>query len=231
MPWSNLHSYVYVAIPKTGSTSTVSTLKKLHQLHGGELLLQDEKVDADFRKRYKLNEIGDKQPGHAKHMSALQLKYVIGDRFNDCFKFTMVRNPWARTVSRFHFHHVDFMPNEEERIRRGTKRKFHELKFEEWLENRWKRWKANKSKYRSQLNKLVDKDGQLLVDYIGKLEDFQKSFDYVCDQLGLPHLPTQHSNWTKKIHYSEMYNNTTKDIVSEMCQEDIDYFNYQFETK
>ena len=55
MPWSDSHSYVYVAIPKTGSTSTVATLKYMHEQHGGELLLQNEKVDATFRHRNNLD--------------------------------------------------------------------------------------------------------------------------------------------------------------------------------
>ena len=231
MPWSDHQSYVYVAIPKTGSTSTVATLKKLHRKHGGKLLLQTEKVDRAFRNKYGLNSIGDKQPGKAKHLSALQLKYILGKRYDRCFRFTMVRNPWARTVSRYHFHHVDFMPSEEEKIRRGTSRKFHNLNFEEWVEKRWKRWRTKKSRYRTQLSKIVDKDGQILVDYIGRLETFQDSFNHICDQLRLPHIETEYRNWTKKEHYSELYNNRIRDMVHEMCAEDIDYFNYEFEQR
>lgn len=229
MPWSDSHSYVHVAIPKTGSTSMVAALKQLHAKLGGELLLYREPVDKAFRERYRLDEIGDRQPGHAKHLSALQLKYVLGDRFEECSKFSIVRNPWARTVSRYHFHRIDFMPSREERKGRGTKGKFHGLDFETWIERRWKRWQARKRRLRSQLSKLVDLDGRLLVDYVGRLESFQESLNHICDRVGGPRLPMLHRNWTQKRHYSEFYTDRTRGMVREMCAEDIERFDYDYE--
>lgn len=209
----------------------ISTLLLLHERNGGSLLDYTGQVTKDFRKKYQLNQIGDKQPGDLKHLSANQLKLVVGESFDSYFKFSIVRNPWARILSRFHFHHIDYAPDIDNNSNKlfGTPRKTHQMQFDKWLERRWKKWKRHKNIYRSQLSKLVDQNNNMLVDYVGKLESFQESFDFICLELSVDTITTVHENPTKKVHYSEIYNERTKSIVYEMCYDDIEYFNYKFE--
>lgn len=231
MPYSNSHSYIFVAIPKTGTTSTVSTLKKIHKAHRGKLLLANGEVDRKFVKKYKFDEALKGKTRRIKHLSALQLKYILGEKYNQYFSFTLVRNPWARTVSQYHYSHVDFMPNKAKIAKTKPNRKFHELSFDKWIKNRWKSWLKNNTPYRSQRSMISDKYQRVIIDYVGKLETIQDSLDHVCEQVGIPSQNVEHVNKTKKIHYSEMYTDELRDMVHEMCFEDIEHFNYRFENK
>jgi hypothetical protein len=228
MPYLDTLGLVFVAIPKTGTTSVTRALHGICQ-PGHPPQLVKEEIDARFRERYNLNEIGDKKPGHAKHLSALQLKYILGDaEFARCTKFSVVRNPWARMVSRYFFTHVDAEPSDEDKLRRGTSRKFHNKDFEQWVSRVWKRHNAGK-RNAGQLAKLVDLDGQLLVDHVGRLENVQSTLDWVSRRLGIEPIQMPHVNGTRKGHYAQFYNSSTRDMVAEICRQDIEYFGYHFE--
>jgi hypothetical protein len=229
MPYSPSLGLVFVAIPKTGTTSVT---RALHDASGPDdnLQLLKEVVDTPFRKKYKLNKIGDKKPGRAKHLSALQIKYILGDEeFARCTKFSVVRNPWARMVSRYFFTHVESEPSDTDKVRRGTTRQFHDKDFEAWIKNIWTRHQSGQRK-NSQLAKLVDLDGELLVDHVGQLENVQSTLDWVSKRIGITEpLTMPHVNGTRKGHYAQYYNQSTRDMVAEICQQDIEYFGYQFQ--
>jgi hypothetical protein len=228
LPYLDTVGLVYVAIPKTGTTSVTRALHDICQ-PGDSLKLVKDEIDASFRKQYHLDDIGDNKPGRAKHLSALQLKYILGDaEFARCTKFSVVRNPWARMVSRYFFTHVEAEPSDEEKQRRGTTRKFHNKDFERWVDRIWKRHNAGKRKA-GQLAKLVDLDGQLLVDHVGRLENVQVTLDWVSQRLGIAPMQMPHVNGTRKGHYAQYYNASTKEMVAEICRQDIEYFGYRFE--
>lgn len=228
MPYLPSLGLVYVAIPKTGTTSVTRALHNIASSGEGVQLVKEE-IDPAFRNKYQLNKIGDKKPGRAKHLSALQLKYILGDQeFARCTKFSVVRNPWARMVSRYFFTHVESEPSDEDKVRRGTTRVFHDKDFESWIEKVWSRHKSGDRK-NSQLAKLVDLDGTLLVDHVGRLEDVQATLDWVSQQVGIAPMQMPHVNGTRKGHYAQYYNEATKAMVAEICRQDIEYFGYRFE--
>jgi chondroitin 4-sulfotransferase 11 len=230
MPWSPSHHYVHVAIPKTGTTSLVRALHTLHRRAGGTVGLVKEAVDADFRARHDLDRLGDLQPGRAKHLSAAQLQAVLGaEEFDRCFRFTVVRNPWARMVSRYTFTHVRSEPGPEEKLSRGTTRTFHDLEFGPWLERLARRHELGKGP-RSQLSKLVDDHGTLLVDHIGRLSDLQGTVDVLCDRLGVDPVPTLAVNPSARPKpYADHYDDRLRDLVAEIHRVDIEYFGFTFE--
>ena len=228
MPYLKSLGLVYVAIPKTGTTSITRALQDIPQ-PAGSLQLVKEAIDDTFRRKYRLNTIGDNKPGRAKHLSALQIKYILGDEeFARCTTFSVVRNPWARMVSRYFFTHVDAEPSDADKQRRGTTRSFHNKDFEAWIEHIWKRHKSGQRK-NSQLAKLVDLDGRLLVDHVGRLETVQSTLDWISQRVGIAPLDMPHINGTRKGHYAQFYTPASKDMVAEICQQDIEYFAYQFE--
>jgi len=228
MPYLSSLDLVYVAIPKTGTTSVTRALHGICP-PGDPLQLVKEEVDQPFRRKYRLDEIGDNKPGRAKHLSALQIKYILGDeQFARCTKFSVVRNPWARMVSRYFFTHVESEPDEAEKLRRGTTRNFHDKDFDSWIKKVWKRHNSGR-RNNSQLAKLVDLDGRLLVDHVGRLEDIQTTLDWVSGKVGVGPMEMPHVNGTRKGHYAQYYNESTKAMVAEICQTDIEYFGYCFE--
>lgn len=254
MPYSKELGLIFVAIPKTGSSSLVNALKTLQSPYGQDLQLLREFVDKSYRKQYKFGEIGDPKPGRTKHLSALQIQYVLGqEEFDRCLKFSVVRNPWSRILSRYFFNHVDAEPPPELKLKRHTSRKFHNLDFESWLTKRWRRNKLSRLPRKflrkrvtgdkqlsvdpvgrfssNQLHKLVDHDGRIIVDHIGRLEQVQDTLDWVCSKTGADRIEMPHINGARRGHYANFYNHRTREMVEEMCQEDIAYFNYQFEER
>jgi hypothetical protein len=79
---------------------------------------------------------------------------------------------------------------------------------------------------------LTDKNGEVLVDFIGRFENFGQDLSHVFDMLGLEgsQLEIPHENRSAHSHYSEMYTPDTRKIVRKRFRKDIEFFGYEFET-
>lgn len=228
MPYSERFGLVHIAIPKTGTTSVVNALQRLHKQHGGSLTLVKDRIDARFRALHRLDELGDPHPGRAKHLSAIQLKYVLGEAYERSFSFTFVRNPWARMVSRYFFTRIENKPPLLERLRRGTTRTFHEKEFGEWVRGR-ARAAERDGELRNQIDKLTDLEGKVIVDFVGRLEDVQAGFARVCEQAGVPPIEVPHVNGTGQgRRYATFYEDWSRELVGELYRRDIEAFGYEF---
>ena len=228
MPYSQTLSLVHVAIPKTGTTSVVRALLDLHARHGGELTLVKERVDRAFRRRHGLDMLAEKKPGRAKHLSAAQLRLILGERYDEAFSFSFVRNPWARAVSRYHFTHVSSRPPLWDRLRRGTGRRFHRLSFHQWLRRRAEE-AERKGGLPCQLDKLIGPEGGLIVDFVGRLEAVDEGFARVCREAGVEPIPVPHVNGTGQgRRYVEHYDGWSRDLVADLYRRDLDAFGYEF---
>lgn len=67
------------------------------------------------------------------------------------------------------------------------------------------------------------------VDFIGRFENIQEDYNYVCDNLSIPHNKLQVFNKSKHKHYTEYYDNESKQIVENIYQIDIFKFGYSFD--
>lgn len=137
------------------------------------------------------------------------------DFYNNLFKFAFVRNPWDRLVSR-HAH-----------LLRSTDRRRHQLvsrmkNFEDFIAWEIQRGSAYQFKY------VLGRDGQNLVDFIGRYERLSDDFAEVCARLGVKaELP--HANISEHRDYRSYYTPATRDFVAQHFRRDIELFGYTFD--
>ena len=204
---SHKHTSFFVCIPKTGTTSAQSVL-------------------AQF---------GFRRLSHSKK----HLRYSEYEDVKNYFSFTFVRNPWARLVSQYRFsmRYINVWKS-------ILGLNLAELGFTGYIRNIVGAGLSFSNHLHPRDNSYGgDDDWGLLqfldaapakrnfsngVDFVGKLENFQEDFNIVCDKLGIPHQILPHRNKTKHKHYTEYYDDETKEIVAEKYAEDIEYFGYEF---
>jgi hypothetical protein len=185
-------------------------------------------------------------PGRGlRHISARRaLKQV--ENSDDYFKFAFVRNPWDRLVSWYTM--IDearkgVADGTAEPMTRRLIKKNNLFKyvlrcgptFDEFVKNcTEKQWMGNGyySFTFNQLRYLTDKNGEVLVDFIGRFENLAQDISHVFDMLGLEasQLEIPHENRSAHSHYSEMYTPETREIVRKRFRRDIEFFGYEFET-
>src|SRR5687768_1865771 len=82
----------------------------------------------------------------------------------------------------------------------------------------------------NQLDYVTDEQGNLLVDFIGRVENFDKDVQEVFRRIGLELEEVPHKNRSGHQHYSTFYTPDTELIVRERFKRDIEYFSYEFES-
>jgi hypothetical protein len=139
--------------------------------------------------------------------------YVGKEVYNKSFVFTTVRNPYSRAVSMYK--HKSWSSAE-------TFDDFCNAIKNNKYSNDTARWHST-----TLAEHIVD-ENDLKVDFVIKLETIQHDLNIVCDKIGIPHQKLFHVNKSKHKHYTEYYNDETKQIIAEIYAEDIKYFGYKF---
>ena len=203
---SHKHKFIFVHIPKNAGTSIEWCLfgrdKKEENLYGvrGGIVLQ--------------------------HLKANELQEIVGNEiFKTYFKFSFVRNPFSKCVSEYFWeiNHFGVRLN----FRSWVKLKLPNLiKTSENNNIKNLRKKHNLEQYKF----LYNAQGELIIDFIGRFENLQEDFNIICDRIGVPHqqLPKENKNKSNHKHYTEYYDDETKQIVAEKYAKDIEYFGYKF---
>jgi len=144
------------------------------------------------------------------------IKESMGEKeFNTSFKASSVRNPFSRAISMYNH------PSWDEA---KTLKDFCTMIKEENYPNEFAKWHSGT------LCEYLVKDGELVVDMIIKFENLQSDFNDFCDKIGIPPQKVPHRNEspTKHKHYTEYYDDETRQIVAEKYAKDIEYFGYEF---
>lgn len=218
---SHKHKFVFVSVPKTASTSIRYCLKNYADTwyHGDkENLIIHQKPTAKFRTKV------------FEHARLSDVEEVL--KVNNHFSFCFARNPFELSLSNYLFFQksIEFWdtdPEEKELFidvyNAYTKTLNGCSTFKEWIINKKKCGWLNDYHWDTEQFHWARE-----VDFIGRFENLQADFDIVCDKIGIPKQKLPHKNKTNHKHYTEYYDDETRQIVAEKYAKDIEYFNYEF---
>ena len=232
---SHQHKCIFVHIPKDAGQSIERIFLNLLDLKW--------ETRAPLLLRYNDRpELGPPSLAHLKASEYVRYKYLSQELFNEYYKFTFVRNPWDRIISIYK--HFDF----------STRFEFKFFLTDILTKGLWqeKYWFIG-----PQSDFVCAEDGRILVDFIGRFENLQNDFYFVCEKIGLPPIEVPHSNrssftspvlsvrpkeFVKYIRYQlkgrhipafkryqDYYDDESRQLVAEIYKKDIELFSYKFD--
>lgn len=142
--------------------------------------------------------------------------FVSRDQFDSYFKFCFVRNPWDRVYSWYRNVARDTQHQLELGIHKNvTFSDFVTLHMDQWA-------------LRPQIDWIVDKKGNVSIDFIGKFENLSKDFEVICEHLGIEDTSLPMMLDSGKESYVDAYDDKIRDLVGSRYCKEIEMFNYKF---
>lgn len=212
---------IFVAIPKTGTTSVRTQLKPdgsfiIKTPHLNILQIRDSLYTYCLLKNLRGN-----HGFPTRNVRADEEVREEADRiFSSFFKFSAVRNPFARAVSLYY--------------RTEGVQVSHDMSFSDFCRQHIYASDTcrNPTLHRNQADWISDEGGRIIMDYVYKLEDFADAVReisnrtqgrVVLDAVTRNRNPSSLSN-----KYRDLYDDETKRIIASRFEKDIDLFKYSF---
>ena len=205
---SHKHRFIFFAVPRTAT-------------HAVRQALRAHLDDGDWEQQALFGKERIPVPGIAAvrhgHISFQQLKSNLqAETWSSYFKFGFVRNPFDRYVSTCFFlnrRNPGFAGNEAGFMRQA-------LGNTRFLQ---------RVLVRPQHHLLTDDNGTLMMDYVGRYETLQESFDEICRHIGLAPSKLTRKNASRHRSYECYYDATLKQAVAGYYRKDFELFGYDTE--
>ena len=207
------HRFIFIHVYKVAGSSIRKALRRYEPLPvrlkriAGISLKKLGLLDPEKQLNYK---------NYDTHITAGELRERLPRHIYDgFFKFAFVRNPWDWQVSLYHYMLMKTTHHQHAFIKSlGS--------FDRYIE-----WRVKEDKH-LQKEFVTDADGELIVDFVGKIENLERDFEHVCRKTGIKaSLP--HENRSQRRDYRSYYNERTKQLVYEHFREDVELFGYTFD--
>ena len=200
------HRFIFAAIPKTGTHAVRQALRE----HMGPQDL--EQVGLFVNRKLPIPDLA--KVGHG-HLSLQQVRpYFRPEDFDGFFKFAFVRNPFDRFIS-----YCAFMTREG-----GQFEKNPQVVMRHFMDN--PPW--HHVLFQPQHTFVAGADGNLLADYLGRVEEMQLSYDEAAKRIGIPSRPLDRVNASSRRDYRDYYDEALIDGVAKLYARDLEYFGYEF---
>jgi chondroitin 4-sulfotransferase 11 len=146
----------------------------------------------------------------------------------DYFKFGFVRNPWARLISLYKDFTIKRIHQYSGKVRHDQPLFSEFRNFEDFClrvhETDWK----DDVFLRSQSAYLCV-DGELAADFVGRFENLQQDFEYICSKVGVePDLLKMNEGKYDNSDYRKYYTVAAREAVAKQYAEDVERFQYAF---
>jgi len=197
---SHKYKFIFVHVPKTGGTSIMTALRSF---------------DLRGEGHYTLDEI--KKNNNISSFQAQQY-----------YKFAVIRNPWDIVVSNYHYSRMkkSFWHSDENTTRYELHPDYElssRINFSEYV----KLLVENKLNHHFSMVPQVHWIDETLNSLI-RFENLENDFSKVCRQIGLGDVALEKINPSRHQHYSEYYDNLSRDLIYDYFLQDIKQFNYTF---
>ena len=166
-----------------------------------------------------------KFPGdHSKIKDAKYVDSIEGDFARELkyFKFTFVRNPWDRFLSAYFYLKNGGMHNKPDLYTKkqidqydSFKKFILEAPFFEYVH------------FQPMFDR-IEIDGKDQMDFVGKTENLQEDFHTVCGKIGVACQRLSRENSSNHEHYTECYDDETRNFIAHKYAKDVEYFGYKF---
>jgi len=202
---SHRHRFIFFAVPRTGTHSLRAALRP-------QLGSEDwEQQQLTGRQTLPLPGIAALGHGHVSYRQlGAELPAGMLERY---FKFAFVRNPYERFVS------ACFFLNRGDPAFAGRANAFMKQALQR---ERFRR----RVLILPQHLLLADETGAPAMDYIGRCETLQASWDEICRRLGLRASAVERSNASGHAHWRRYYDGPLAAAVRALYQEDFRLFGY-----
>ncbi len=210
---SHEHRCIFIHIPKNGGAS-------IEKLIWSDM---EARSEDELWMGYKTPHHNAYQTGALQHLFATNIIRAVGLKtYQEYFSFSMVRNPWDKAISQFLYLQ-----------KRHDLRSFldvpRHVSFKSYLEKIQEKPHVH---WQPQYLFLTDDQGEIIVDYIGRFEDYASSVAHILGRLDiakseeLPHL-----NRSSRSPYYHYYDDESREMVAEIYARDIQLFDYSFDQK
>lgn len=177
---SNTHKFIFIHVPKCAGSTTADILSPYTQWNDIELGVSTygENTQQHYRERF----------GLWKHSSAMDIQQTVGDDvFSTYFKFAFVRNPLFRIISFYNFIQklrskaspkmlveIDAWPISDALAETQS--------FPEFIRHPG----IQEPPMHKLLTDCSQVRPQILVDFVGRVENFDDDIAFIFNQIGLP---------------------------------------------
>ena len=158
-----------------------------------------------------------------EHRTAQEKRNELGEKlWRKKFKFTVVRNPWDKVVSHYHY-----------RVQTNqTKLGETPIPLPEWVCRAYGKqdpaYYDKPKMFMPQLDWLTDAEGTVMVDFVARFENLQQDFEAICQRLNrTAHLPQLRKS--ERGDYRKYYDEESKAVVASWFAKDITHFGYRYE--
>jgi hypothetical protein len=206
-------NYVFVHIPKTGGTSLATALEG--RAMRDDLMMGDTPKARLRRGRLK----GLPSAGRlGKHSGLADIDGLVSSGWiEQAFVFALVRNPWDRLVSYYHWLRGQSFNHPAVRAAQGNE-------FAQFLADPGTQASIRAHPY----GRYVQTGGKEQCSLFIRLEAFHRDaaplWDHLGFELDLPHLNAS----PRVVDYTQYYTSDTRHLVESLCHEDIGRFGYSF---
>ncbi|MBN2103889.1 sulfotransferase family 2 domain-containing protein [bacterium] len=223
---SHKYKCIFIHIPKNAGTSIESALGHL-DLYRGVREGQDHRTLRMIEQPFPTSHIFSSKDNIYEALrrvyhqnrtlkNPLNKLVVTREQYNHYFKFTFVRNPWARAYSWY-----------ENVMRDDIHKKRYHIKQQLSL-NEFLRIFSGKGMLKPQMYWIRNFSGLIPLDFIGRFETLDEGFKKVCEAIHQPQLRLPHKNKGTTEDYREHYDKHSVNIIKRIYREEIEMFEYSF---